>query len=47
MPIQLAPIVIAATRVPESAATVGSDVALVTGSELAREQDASVRPLVF
>jgi len=38
VPIQLAPVVVAATRVPESSATVGSDVAVVTGGDLAREQ---------
>ena len=37
-PVVLAPLVTTATRTPESAMTLGSDVSLVSGAEIAREQ---------
>jgi vitamin B12 transporter len=40
---QLAPVVVAATRMPEPETTVGSDVGLVTGLDASREQLASLQ----
>ena len=36
--VQLAPVVITATRVPESSDTVGTDVTAIAGAEVARQQ---------
>ncbi|HVW21904.1 MAG TPA: TonB-dependent receptor [Opitutaceae bacterium] len=38
VPTQLVPVVVTATRLPESAATVGTDIEVVSGSDLARQQ---------
>ena len=38
VPTQLAPVVVTATRLPESSANVGTDIEVVSGADLAREQ---------
>jgi len=43
VPLQLAPVVVTATRVAESSATVGTDVDVVTGSDLERQQLTSLQ----